>query len=88
MALHIPMSPELILLDCWDGVAITGYSRELISLLLLGAKCIWAWYWKVLRVPSVKDWICKVWDILIADKISEFLLASQIPSYNSRFTER
>lgn len=88
MALQVPLTPELILLDCWDGVPITGFSRELISLLLLAAECIWARYWKESKIPTVKEWIGKVWDILIADKLSKSLLETQIPAYTSRFTER
>lgn len=87
-SLRLPLSPVLILLDYWNGVQITGYSRELISLLLLAAKCVWAKLWKQPKVPTVKDWMIKVWDVMIADKLSESLLAAQIPSYSSQFLDR
>lgn len=88
MSLQFPFTPELILLDYWYGVHITGYSRELISLLLLAAKCVWAKVWKQSKVPSVKVWMMKVWDIMIANKVSESLLAAQIPLYSLQFLER
>lgn len=46
MSLQFPCTPELILLDLWNGIQITGYSRELISLLLLAANCLWVKLWK------------------------------------------
>lgn len=46
-------------------------SRELISLLLLTAKCVLARVWKLSKIASVKDWYNKVWDLVIADKLLE-----------------
>lgn len=77
-----------ILLDYWYGVQITGYSRELISLLLLAAKCTWAKVWKQPKIPSVKDWMMKVWDLMTADKVPKSLLVTQIPLYTSQFLEK
>lgn len=88
VALPVPCTSDVILLDLWKGSEITGHTRDLLSLLFLAAKCVWAKHWKAQRIPSVKEWIIKVWDLAIEDKLSECILRSENPDFSSSFVER
>lgn len=87
VSLSIPCSPEIILLNSWEGTDITGYTREFLSLCFLAAKCSWAKLWKSRRTPSVRDWTTKLWDLTIEDKLSESILCSENTNYESSFLE-
>lgn len=88
VSLDIPISPEVILLDVWTKTQITGHTRDFLSLCFLVAKCIWAKYWKSNKIPTVRDWFVKLWDLAILDKLSEGILHSENPLYTPTFTER
>lgn len=87
VSLSVPCSPEIILLNSWEGTGITGYTRELLLLCFLAAKCSWAKLWKSHWTPSVKDWMAKLWDLTIEDKLAESILCSDNTSYESSFLE-
>lgn len=60
----------------------------MIALLFLAAKCVWAKLWKSTKVPSVKEWFVKVWDIVTADKLLEGILCNELLNYNSNFIDK
>lgn len=60
--------------DLWPDSNIPLSSRNLISILFLVAKCVVAKKWNQIRLPSVKVWHVKIWDLIVADKLSENIL--------------
>lgn len=84
----IPVTPEVILLDLWPDSRIPVSSRNLISLLLLAAKCVVARKWKQTRSPTIKDWYTKIWDLMIADKLSEGILIREQKPLKVSFLEK
>lgn len=87
-SLRVPFSPVMVLLDVWEDIHITGYTRELLSLCFLAAKCTWAKFWKSKKIPTFKGWIIKLWDLIVADKLSKGVQRSVNPSYVSSFLEQ
>lgn len=85
-SLNIPFTPKVLLLDYWHNLSIPTSSKEMIALLFLAAKCVWAKLWKSTKVPSVKEWFVKVWDIVTANKLLEDILCKL--HYNSNFIDK
>lgn len=70
----IPFEPEVILLDYWGESDTPVSTRELIALLIFAAKCELATVWELPKIPSIKEWYMNVWDLMVADKLSECIL--------------
>lgn len=53
MQVFIPRDPKLILLDYWGSPLCYHSEKELISLMLLEAKCLISLFWKQSKVPTI-----------------------------------
>lgn len=84
----VPLDSKITLLYLWDTSSIQSSSKELISFLLLAAKCLIAKLWKSPSIPSIKSWYQKIWDIIVSDKISDYILTTEMSSYQSCFLEK
>lgn len=82
------LCPRILLLDLWPDSSIPISTRNLISLLFLAAKCVVARKWKNPRPPTIKDWYIKIWDLLIADKLSEGILSSENNVQRTTFLDK
>lgn len=83
----IPSDPKLVLLDLWNSPLRTHSERDIISVLLLAAKCLLASCWNKPRIPTIRQWYCKIWDLAAADKISDTIYCSDHSPCISMFTE-
>lgn len=63
-------------------------SRELIALLFLAAKRVWARLQRVARAPSIKDWFMKARNLEIVNQVPEGILIGELSGYESKFVER
>lgn len=75
-------------MDLWPDSHIPVSSINLISLLLLAAKCVGTRKWKQMGPPTIKDWYIKIWDLLIADKLSEGILLREQKEQKISFLEK
>lgn len=84
----VPLCPKLVLLDIWLDFSIPVSTRNLISLLLLAARCVLARKWKSSHIPSVKEWYAKIWDFVIANKLSDGILFFERSNTKANFLEK
>lgn len=79
--IDIPKSPEILLLNIWRNNKPDHIMLDLIVLLLSAATSLITLHWKTTRVPSIRDWFIKLWDLFIQDKISVAILrADNLPT--------
>lgn len=78
---QVPNTPILLLLNIWETDKPSPIALDLIVLLLAAAKSLITLHWKTTRIPSIKEWFIKLWDLFLQDKISVAILcADNLPT--------
>lgn len=67
-------TPELAILNYWGTSKLDNLRKDLVDELLCAARMLILSSWKVSRVPSIREWYLKIWDLFLQDKISTMLL--------------
>lgn len=63
-------------------------AKDLISLMFSTVKNLLTLPWKTIKIPTLQDWLLKLWDPFIYDKISLTILQSENLSVPAIFQEK
>lgn len=79
--IKVPNSPATLFLNIWEADKPSPLTLDLIVLLLSAATSLIMLHWKTTRIPSIKEWFGRIWDLFLQDKVSVVLLrADNLPT--------
>lgn len=73
---RIQNSPELAVLGFWGTSKIDKIQKDLIDQMLCAARMLITSQWKAPKIPTLREWYLRTWDLFLQDKITMSLLTA------------